>query len=66
MPMEPIGQSVDVLRKTIVALVRREGPDLTARQLGVFLTSYLEDESQTVRGFGCQAQRSKASDHPCA
>ena len=32
-------QRVDVLRQTIIALVRREGPDLTARQLGVFLTA---------------------------
>ena len=28
-------QRVDVLRQTIIALVRREGPDLTARQWGV-------------------------------
>lgn len=39
-----------LLRNTIVALVRRDGPDLTARQLGVFLTCYLETEAQTVRG----------------
>ena len=32
----------NVLRSTIVALVRLDGPDLTARQLGVFLTCYLE------------------------
>jgi DNA-binding MarR family transcriptional regulator len=59
MSMEPIGQSVDVLRKTIVALVRRDGPDLTARQLGVFLTCYLEDESQTVRGLAADLNVSK-------
>ena len=59
MAMEPIGQSVDVLRKTIVALVRRDGPDLTARQLGVFLTCYLEDESQTVRGLAAKLNVAK-------
>ncbi len=39
-----------ILRTTIVELVRRDGPDLSARQLGVFLTCYLEPEAQTVRG----------------
>jgi DNA-binding MarR family transcriptional regulator len=51
--------SVDVLRQTIVALVRRDGPDLTARQLGVFLTSYLEDEAQTVRGLAAKLNVAK-------
>jgi DNA-binding MarR family transcriptional regulator len=40
----------NVLRSTIVELVRRDGPDLTARQLGVFLTCYVEAEAQTIRG----------------
>jgi DNA-binding MarR family transcriptional regulator len=40
----------DVLRDTIVALVRQDGPDLSARQFGVFLTCYLESDAQTVRG----------------
>ena len=31
-------QLVGILRDTVVALVRRDGPDLSARQLGVFLT----------------------------
>ena len=39
-----------ILRTAIVELVRRDGPDLSARQLGVFLTCYLETEAQTVRG----------------
>jgi DNA-binding MarR family transcriptional regulator len=34
-------QMVGILRETVVALVRRDGPDLSARQLGVFLTCYL-------------------------
>jgi DNA-binding MarR family transcriptional regulator len=54
MDTESIDQRADVLRKTVVALVRRDGPDLTARQLGVFLTCYLEDEAQTVRGLAAK------------
>lgn len=50
---------VDLLRQTIVALVRREGPDLSARQLAVFLTCYLEDEAQTVRGLAAKLNISK-------
>jgi len=41
---------LSVLRETIVALVRRDGPDLSARQLGVFLTVYLTEGPHTVRG----------------
>jgi DNA-binding MarR family transcriptional regulator len=59
MATEPVDQSVDVLRQTIIALVRRDGPDLTARQLGVFLTCYLEDEAQTVRGLAAKLNVSK-------
>jgi DNA-binding MarR family transcriptional regulator len=44
----------NVLRSTIVELVRRDGPDLTARQLGVFLTCYLEAEVQTVGGLAAR------------
>ena len=59
MATESVEQGVDVLRQTIIALVRRDGPDLTARQLGVFLTSYLEDEAQTVRGLAAKLNVSK-------
>ena len=59
MAIESIEQRVDVLRQTIVALVRRDGPDLSARQLGVFLTCYLEDEAQTVRGLAAKLDVSK-------
>ncbi len=48
-----------VLRTTIVELVRRDGPDLSARQLGVFLTCYLDPEAQTVRGLAAQLGVSK-------
>jgi DNA-binding MarR family transcriptional regulator len=50
---------VNVLRSTIVALVRQEGPDLSARQLGVFLTCYLESEAQTVRGLATKLNVAK-------
>jgi DNA-binding MarR family transcriptional regulator len=59
MAIESIEQRVDVLRETIVALVRRDGPDLSARQMGVLLTCYLEDEAQTVRGLAAKLDVSK-------
>jgi DNA-binding MarR family transcriptional regulator len=48
-----------ILRMTIVDLVRRDGPDLSARQLGVFLTCYLQTEAQTVRGLAIELNVSK-------
>src|SRR5580692_10463750 len=59
MATESVEQRVDVLRQTIIALVRRDGPDLSARQLGVLLTSYLENEAQTVRGLAAKLNVSK-------
>lgn len=50
---------VSILRETIVALVRRDGPDLSARQLGVFLTCYLQDGAHTVRGLAADLNVSK-------
>ena len=55
----PADRMVGILRDTIVALVRRPGPDLTARQLGVFLTCYLEADAQTVRGLAARLHVSK-------
>jgi DNA-binding MarR family transcriptional regulator len=52
-------QMVKMLRHVIVALVRREGADLTTRQIGVFLTCYLDDEAQTVRGLATKLNISK-------
>ncbi len=52
-------QMVGILRDTIVALVRRDGPDLSARQLGVFLTCYLQDGAHTVRGLAADLNVSK-------
>ena len=59
MSTDIVEQRVDALRQTIVALVRRDGPDLSARQFGVFLTSYLEEEAQTVRGLAAKLNVSK-------
>ncbi len=52
-------QLVGILRDTIVSLVRRDGPDLSSRQLGVFLTCYLQDGSHTVRGLAADLNVSK-------
>ena len=52
-------QLVGILRETIVSLVRRDGPDLSARQLGVFLTCYLQDGAHTVRGLAADLNASK-------
>jgi DNA-binding MarR family transcriptional regulator len=50
---------VGIFRDTIVALVRRDGPDLSARQLGVFLTVYLSEGPHTVRGLAAELNVSK-------
>jgi DNA-binding MarR family transcriptional regulator len=50
---------VGILRDTVVALVRRDGVDLSARQLGVFLTCYLNEGAHTVRGLAGQLNVSK-------
>ena len=41
---------IGLLGDTVVRLVRRAKPDLSARQLAIFLTCYLELQGQTVRG----------------
>jgi DNA-binding MarR family transcriptional regulator len=52
-------QLVTILRQTIVALVRRDGADLSARQLAVFLTCYLTEGAHTVRGLAQELNVSK-------
>jgi DNA-binding MarR family transcriptional regulator len=49
----------NMLRTAIVGLVRRDGPDLSARQLAVFLTCYLEADAQTVRGLAAKLNVAK-------
>jgi DNA-binding MarR family transcriptional regulator len=58
-PNASADQLVGILRDTVVALVRRDGPDLSARQLGVFLTCYLRDGGHTVRGLAAELNVSK-------
>ena len=50
---------VGILRETVVALVRRDGVDLSARQLGVYITCYLQDGAHTVRGLAAELNVSK-------
>ena len=52
-------QLVGILRDTTVALVRRDGPDLSARQLGVFLSVYLSPGPHPVRGLALDLNVSK-------
>ncbi|GBR28887.1 MarR family transcriptional regulator [Kozakia baliensis] len=52
-------QMLTLLRDTIVAMVRKDGPDLSARQLGVFLTCYLQEGAHTVRGLAQELNVSK-------
>src|SRR3974390_1419264 len=55
----PADQLIGILRETVVSLVRRDGADLSARQLGVFLTCYLRDGGHTVRGLAADLRVSK-------
>lgn len=50
---------INILRDTIVALVRRDGADLSARQLAVLLTVYLTEGPHTVRGLAATLNVSK-------
>jgi DNA-binding MarR family transcriptional regulator len=56
----PAQDMVEILRRTMIALVRKDGPDLSARQLGVLLTCYLDEETgHTVRGLAAALNVSK-------
>jgi len=59
MATSPHSRLPQILRDTVVSLVRREGPDLTARQLAVMLISYLEDGPHTVRGLAARLNVAK-------
>ena len=50
---------LDILRDAIIGTVRREGPDLSARQFGVLLICYLEEGPHTVRGLASRLEVSK-------
>jgi DNA-binding MarR family transcriptional regulator len=51
---------VRILREVIVALVRRDGPALSAHQLAVYLTCYLKEGDHTVRGLAAELNVSKS------
>jgi len=50
---------LNVFRDAMVATVRRDGPDLSARQLSVLLTVYLGEGPHTVRGLAAELNVSK-------
>ena len=52
--------AVQMLREVIVALVRRDGPSLSAHQLAVYLTCYLKSGDHTVRGLAADLNVSKS------
>jgi DNA-binding MarR family transcriptional regulator len=59
-PPNPVSDAqVGLLRDTVVALVRRDGADLSARQLAVYLTCYLNEGAHTVRGLAAELDVSK-------
>lgn len=43
-------EALDIWRRTAVASVRRDAPDLSARQMALLLTVYLTPPPHTVRG----------------
>jgi DNA-binding MarR family transcriptional regulator len=49
----------EILRDTIVGTVRRDGPDLSARQFAVMLICYIETQAHTVRGLAARLNISK-------
>ncbi len=52
-------QALQVWRGAIVESVRRDGPDLSARQMAVVLTVYLTTPPHTVRGLAHDLNVSK-------
>jgi DNA-binding MarR family transcriptional regulator len=52
-------QALDMWRRALVQTVRREQPDLSARQLALMLTVYLTPPPHTVRGLAATLNVSK-------
>lgn len=50
---------LDLLRGAVIEGVRRDSPDLTARQLAVLLTVYVAEAPHTVRGLAAALNVSK-------
>ena len=56
-------QALRLLHEFAHALVTDDEPDLSARQLAVLLTIYLEPPPHTVRGLAAKLKRDQAGDH---
>lgn len=52
-------QALDLWRRSVMEGVRRDSPDLSARQMAVLLTVYLTSPPHTVRGLAAQLKVSK-------
>jgi DNA-binding MarR family transcriptional regulator len=52
-------QTLDVWRQALTASVRKDGPDLSARQMAVLLSVYLTTPPHTVRGLAGKLNISK-------
>jgi DNA-binding MarR family transcriptional regulator len=52
-------QALDLWRRALVETVRRDAPDLSARQLALLLTVYLTSPPHTVRGLADTLRISK-------
>ncbi|MEQ8966345.1 MAG: MarR family transcriptional regulator [Azospirillaceae bacterium] len=52
-------QALEIWRRTLVETVRRDEPDLSARQLAVLLTVYMTPPPHTVRGLAAALGISK-------
>ncbi|MUG34701.1 MarR family transcriptional regulator [Commensalibacter sp. ESL0382] len=55
----PFEQQIVILQNTITTMLRQDKPDLSARQLAVFLICYLNETVQTVRGLAAALRVSK-------
>ena len=52
-------KSLDLWQRTVCESVRREGPDLSARQMAVLLTIYRTESPHTVRALAKELHVSK-------
>ncbi|TAN59868.1 MAG: MarR family transcriptional regulator [Magnetospirillum sp.] len=57
-PFSPV-EALNLWRGAIVESVRRDGPDLSARQMALLLTVYLTPPPHTVRGLAATLNISK-------
>lgn len=57
-PIYSTDQAVSLLRNVVVAMVRGEGPSLSAHQLGVYLACYVADDAPTERSLSAAMELS--------